>query len=192
MRRTLTLDEFSELLAGYKQSAFRLEQQRQYLISYEQESLAQFLAGTPQAPEEMPGFTEWTEQIKRQTAAGKQMMRVRIQEEPPTDYQRWENWIATWNMAAGELMRRMSRQRAHEVGLLPAAGKDDFWLLDEQSLIVMSFDRDGTPGTYELVDDPEAIKQACWWRNLAVLHSKPDNPGVPPTHSPAIVRQESM
>jgi hypothetical protein len=99
------------------------------------------------------------------------MERVRVQEDPPTGYQRFERWLDQWNIPAGETMRYMTRQRAHEVGLLPAAGHDDWWLLDSDRLIVMRFAPGGRRVANELVTDPETVLQACKWRDLAVHHA---------------------
>jgi hypothetical protein len=73
----------------------------------------------------------------------------------------------------------MSRQCAHEVGLLPQAGEDDWWLLDDDRLVVMRFSDDGRLVENELVTDPEQVAQACAWRELAVHHSAPDLTGAP-------------
>jgi hypothetical protein len=99
------------------------------------------------------------------------MERVRVQEDPPTDYQRFERWLDQWNIPAGEVMRYMTLQRAREAGLLPAAGVNDWWLLDSARLIVMRFDGSGCRIASELVTDPARVLQACQWRDLAVHYS---------------------
>ena len=68
-------------------------------------------------------------------------------------------------------MRYLTRDRAHEIGLLPAAGDQDWWLLDSAQLIVMRFDREGHRIENKLVTDPATVLQACKWRDLAVHHS---------------------
>jgi hypothetical protein len=90
-----------------------------------------------------------------------------------------ERWAGQQTIAAGEVIRYMSRQCAHEVGLLPAAGEDDWWLLDDDRLVVMRFNDDGRLVENELVTDPERVAQACAWRDLAGHHSAPDFTGVP-------------
>jgi hypothetical protein len=68
-------------------------------------------------------------------------------------------------------MRYLTRQRAHEIGLLPAAGNTDWWLLDSSRLIAMHFDDEGHRIKNELITDPAVVIQACMWRDLAVHHS---------------------
>lgn len=168
--RIISGSEFAELLRSFDHTAFRLELQREYREPEEAETLARFQAGDPQDPTEVPMLRAWYDQVRALTSAGRRIERVRVHEDPPTDYQRWERWIGRWNIAAGETMRYLTRAQAHEIGLLPAAGNADWWLLDDQRLILMRFDQDGGR-TDELTDDPELLEQARAWRDLAVRHS---------------------
>lgn len=171
MRRSISRTEFKEQIRSFEHTAFRLELQPQYLEPGEADWVQEFLAGRPHDPRDDAGFMGWYHYVTELTADGKRMERVRVQEDPPTDYQRWERWLGTWNVEAGEQMRYTTRQRAHEVGLLPAAGQTDWWLLDSCRLILMSFDEHGNRTGDELVTDPEMVVQACMWRDLAVHHS---------------------
>jgi hypothetical protein len=174
---SLTDTEFGELMRTFERSAFRLELQRAYSEPSEHDTVARFLAGDPQPPTEVADLVEWFEQITALTAAGRHVERVRVHEDPPTGYQRWERWMGAWNIRAGETIRYMTREKAHQIGLLPAAGDRDWWLLDEQLLIVMTFDDRGHRLDTELVTSPEIVEQARAWRDLAVQNSAPDQPG---------------
>lgn len=167
----LSQAEFYEALLSYEHTAFRLELQRSYAVPHEAPQFAAFLAGDPQPGPDDPDLRYWYERVAEHAAQGGRMERVRVQEDPPTDYQRFERWLDQWNIAAGEVMRYMTRQRAHEIGLLPAAGNADWWLLDSARLIVMRFGDTGHLITSELVTEPSAVRQACMWRDLAVHHS---------------------
>lgn len=177
MTRTLTNDEWAAELAGFRYTAFRLEQQREYWEPGEAATIERFIAGDPEDPMQVPSLVEWFDQIRRQVSEGKRIGRVRIADEPPTPQQRWERWLDRWNTEAGEEIRYLPRSRAHEVGLLPAAGPDDWWLLDSSRLIVMRFDDAGHRVENLLVDDPQRVVQACQWRDLAVHHSASDSRG---------------
>ena len=166
----LSAVEFAELLRTFEHTAFRLELQPAYREEDESDAVPRFLAGTPDPPTESPGLRAWFAQVAEQTRQGKRIARVRVHEDPPTDYQRWERWIDPWNLEAGEAIRYLTRQRAHEIGLLPAAGDQDWWLLDSRRLIVMRFDDIGNRVHDELVTDPAIVVQACAWRDLAVHH----------------------
>lgn len=163
--------EFGEALRTFDRTAFRLELQPVYLEPTEQDTVALFLAGYPQPAPEVPALREWFEQVADLTRRGKRIERVRVHEDPPTDYQRWERWIDQWNRAAGETIRYLTRRQAHDIDLLPAAGDEDWWLLDDNRLIVMRFSFDGRRIHNELVTDPTAVQQARAWRDLAVHHS---------------------
>ena len=171
MRRPITGQEFAQELANFSHTAFRLELQPYFREPCEAATVARFLAGDPQDPSEVPELAAWFDHVRGIVASGRRMERVRVHEDPPTDYQRWERWIGAWNIRAGETMRYLTRARAHEIGLLPAAGRTDWWLLDSSRLIAMTFDNDGNRVRDELVTDPEAVVNACAWRDLAVHHS---------------------
>jgi hypothetical protein len=167
--RILTATEFGEAIHQFDHTAFRLELQDAYLEAEEADLLAAFLRGQPEPPTE--AYRDWYERIAEHVRLGKRVERVRVQQSPPTDYQRFERWLDPWNIAAGEKMRYLTRERAHEVGLLPAAGTSDWWLLDSSKLIIMRFDEAGRRIENELVTDPMVVTEACGWRDLAVHHS---------------------
>ncbi len=168
-------DGWAEQFVGFEHTAFRFEQQPAYNVTYEADQLARFLAGDPQPPTEVPSFVAWHDQIARQVAEGKRIERVRVHDDPPTPYQRWVRWVGLWNIEAGEVMRYLTRSQAHEVGLLPAAGDEDWWLFDSSRLVVMRFDDEHRLVERELVTDPERLVQAGAWRDLGVHHSVPDD-----------------
>ena len=64
--------------------------------------MAKFLAGEPEPPTEVPVLRAWFEQVAGLTRRGRRFERVRVHEDPPPGYQRWERWIDPWNVAAGE------------------------------------------------------------------------------------------
>lgn len=168
--------EFGEVLLSFEHTAFRLELQRSYAEPHEAPQFAAFLRGNPQPGPDDPELRDWYKDVAEHAARGGRMERVRVHEDPPTDYQRFERWLDQWNIAAGEVMRYMTRKHAYEVGLLPAAGNADWWLIDSARLIVMRFDDAGHRIANELVTDPEAVLQACKWRDLAVHHSVQAHP----------------
>lgn len=169
--RDLTDDEFGETLRSFERTAFRLELQPAYAEPSETGLLAAFLRDEPLPPTTHPGFRQWYAQIAAQTRDGKRIARVRVQQDPPTDYQRFERYLDNWNIPAGETMRYLTWQQAHDIGLLPGAGPDDFWLLDDAKLIVMRFDADHRRTQNQLVTDPVSVAKARECRDLAVQHS---------------------
>jgi len=168
MRKPLGASEFGDLLRTFERTAFRLEVQPAYAVSAEQADLDLYLAGTPRRPDEADWFRPWLEQVRRLTAQGKRISRVRVQAEPPTGYQKWERWAGTWNIAAGEDIRYMPRSTAERIGLPLAA---DWWLLDDDRLILMQFTGQGEIAGRELVAGAAAVAPYRTWRDLAVSHA---------------------
>lgn len=165
MRRPLPDDEFEERLSTIRRSAWRWEQQPAYFIGDEQPLLDAFLAGHPEPPQRAASMREWAAMIRRNTDAGLRYARVRVVEEPPTDYQRWMMWITPWCAAAGEQIDYLSRPQL--AGLPPAPfGSADWWLLDDAAVATQPFDATGRRLPGELVDDPEAVAAARLWRHL--------------------------
>lgn len=175
MGRRLTEAEWAEQLRSFDHTAFRLEVQPTYAEAEETSTVKRFLAGDPQDPTEVPELQAWFDQVDALIQQGKRIERVRVHDNPPTPYQQWVRWIGTWNAKAGELIRYMTRAQARDVGLMPADGKVDWWLLDSSRLVVMRFDDDGHRIENELVTDPAEVVQACAWRDLAVHHSTLDH-----------------
>ncbi|GGJ84217.1 hypothetical protein GCM10010123_12360 [Pilimelia anulata] len=100
--RPLTGDEFAVELAGIARSAFRLELQPAYDEPAEREPFARYLAGAPAAATGLPAARPWLSRVREQVAAGMTISRVRVHDEPPTAYQRWQRAVSAANVAAGE------------------------------------------------------------------------------------------
>ena len=166
--------EFWENLHDFQHSAFRLELQADYREPGETDLADAWLAGDRVTPESDSGLAEWFRRVREHVAAGRTVSRVRVHADPPTDYQRWERWLGQWNTAAGETIRYLTQPQAHEIGLLPAAGDEDWWLYDNTRLLVMRF-ADGRRVENEIITDRMIVHRACEWRDLAVLHGGLDN-----------------
>lgn len=168
MAQRLTAEDFNNLFRYFTETAFRLEAQPIYTVVDEQQSLDEFLRGTPRPVTEFAFYARWLEGIRDATSHGRRVERVRVLEEPPTDYQRWEIWSGQYNIAAGETIRFINRSRALEVGL-PVI--NDWWLFDSTQLALMRFDVHGEPLGGEIITDPVTVGQHRSWWDLAVAHS---------------------
>lgn len=176
--------EFYHRLFNFRHTAFRIESQRIYHESEEHEAVADFAAGEPHDPNELPSLRLWYERIRDLTDRGRRMTRVRIHDEPPTDSQRWERWIGKWNAAAGEQIYYLTRTQTDAIGLLHELDNADYWLLDDTELIVMRFDEAGRRITNELIADGQLIRKAIGWRDLAIQHGVLDHEGAVPASHP--------
>jgi hypothetical protein len=171
MRTPITGEEFDHALATFRHAAFRLEQQPVYAVSYEADNVAAFLAGDPQPPGQVPALADWFDQVRAHTVAGRTMTRVRIHDEPPTDYQRWIQWLEPWNIAAGEVMYHLGRTAARTAGLTADLG--DFWLIDDEQVILMTFDQHGNLVDATCTDEAGDVSAAHATRDRAIEASRP-------------------
>lgn len=178
MREILPPEALEEAIWSFRRTAFRLEHQQSYAIGYELEVFVRHGAGGDASPTQVPELREWFRRVSERTDAGGRIERVRVVDEPLTRYQAWERWCDRWNAEAGEVIKYMPRRRAVEVGLLPAAGPQDWWLLDDELLLNVIFDGDGRMLRVERTDDRQAVAAARSWRESAITHSASLPPGV--------------
>ncbi|MCD0453132.1 hypothetical protein LO762_28705 [Actinocorallia sp. API 0066] len=162
--------EFNRFFREFRFTAYRLESLQRYGVDYEKAEFDLFLSGQQRG--EFPGIANWIEgTVRPATQAGKRLHRVHVVEEPLSDYVRFEcAWAYVHTVPAGE-----------EVRLIPVAPGEfpeglpryDYWLFDSSALVTMHYKDDGEFEAAEVVDDPETIVQANYWRDLAVARSLP-------------------
>jgi hypothetical protein len=150
---------------GFQHAAWRLEVRRTYDVDYSSARFRQFMRG------EDPGVTgleEWMDLMKALTGDRKRIERVRLFDEPPTDYQRFMLHTAVHNVAAGEDIRYLTRAAAQRLEL-PMV---DVWLFDSREIGVFRYDGDRSLGM-ELQNDPEAVLRICQARDAAWHYAMP-------------------
>jgi hypothetical protein len=162
-------EDFDVLLRSFRRTAFRLEARDAYALDYERVDFERFLAGSPTPPPELDWWRPWLEQVARLRREGRMVSRVRVLAEPPSDYQRWMMWAAPWYAQAGEQIAYLPRSRADDIHL-PSRGPD-WWLLDDERVIVMQFTAAGEIAEKRLLTGPELISRYITWRDLAVRNA---------------------
>ena len=162
--------EFDHLLSTFKRTAFRLETRDSYALDYEAADFELFLAGSPVPPPRLAWWGPWLDRIARFTHEGKTVSRVRVLAEPPSDYQRWMMWAEPWHAQAGEQIAYMPASRAMRIGL-PLDG--DWWLLDDERVIIMGFTDAGEIDRKTLLTNPVTVAPFIAWRDLAVRNATP-------------------
>lgn len=153
-------ERFVDLFHRFEHSAFRLEPRRRYNVESETEPYRRFLAG------EDPGLdwmSDWVDLMKHQTGQGKRVERVRVVDEPPSDYVRFMMWVHPTNAAAGEDIRYLERTRAAAAGLPDY----DYWMFDSRLVAKFEFTPDDVPLGVCLIDDPAQVVQHTYWRDVA-------------------------
>ncbi len=169
MAQPISEELFLQMVRTFRRSAFRFEARDSYALGYERADFEQFLAGSPVPPPEIDWWRPWLDRVTRWCQEGKTISRVRVLADPPTDYQRWMLWSDRWVTEAGEDIRYMPRRKAYEIGLPDA----DWWLLDDEQVIIMAFDDDGNPVQKTLVTEPDLITRYRRWRDLAIRNAIP-------------------
>ena len=165
MTPLLSGQAFADVVLGFEHTAFRLETRERYNEAEEADQVRRFLAGEP----DYAWNDEWAAMMQRRTASGQRMMRVRIVNEPHSEYTRFGLDLARVNVTAGEDIRYLPRQQA--VGLdLPG---HDFWLIDSSRVAILRFADDDVLLGAEILSDPAVVVSHCYWRDVAWHYAVP-------------------
>ncbi|WKU07799.1 DUF6879 family protein [Micromonospora sp. HUAS LYJ1] len=157
---------FQRLFSDFHHAAFKLEVRRSYGVPAEDEPFQVFLAGKD------PGvdwLRPWLDLMRAETAKGKRVERVRVVDEPPSDYLRFEMSVTPHNLAAGEDIRYLDRRRATELTL----PRYDFWLFDSQLVAFLHFTDDDRFVGFSTTDDPAEVLEHCQCRDRAWTRATP-------------------
>lgn len=153
----LTAAKFDALFDGFATSVARLEALPAYAVGgAEADRLRAFRDGLPR-PLRSVRTDPWLARIAVSTITnGKSWTRVRVVDEPMTDYQRYQLQSYRESQAVGEQVRIVPRSGAGEVGT-------DFWLFDEYGerplAVLMHYNADGSLDRRELVDRPNRVAE---------------------------------
>lgn len=162
---TITRPQLLELFNACESSAWHGEAQPSYDLTYEAEEFRKFLTGQPTPPPQVDWWQPWLTRVRELTAQGKTIGRVRVLDEPPTDYQRWQAFALPWHAEAGERIVHVTRSQALAAGM-PLSG--DWWLFDDRLLVTMHFVQPGSPAAMTLITDDKIVAQYAAWRDLAI------------------------
>jgi|SRR5579859_5486973 len=147
----LTYDEFKALVRASRR-AWHLELRDAYNVASEDEPLARFLNDEADSYD---WLKEWAAFIGEVTAAGVVVQRVRVVSVPHGDYTRFGFAVAPHNIAAGEDIRYLPRHLAEGIDFPP----EDFWLMDDDTLVLSVFSEDGRTGGFARERDPHLTAQ---------------------------------
>lgn len=163
MRKPLSDAEFEDLFRSYRYTAWRLETRTVYGKVNEDRPFQEWMAGRDPGIE---WLKPWLHLMRAELATGKRMERVRIIDDPPSDYLRWELWATPYNLAVGEDIRYLPRGHPI-VAELP---DEDFWVFDSRVLARFEFDGPDVAGI-RIDDSPEALIAALAARDAAWHHA---------------------
>ncbi len=149
---------------GFEHTAWRWETRRAYGVAAESEALRAFLRGEDVSDPGRP----WLVLMRELAADGKRVGRIRLIDDPPTDYQRFLLADVSDSVQAGEDIRYLPRAQAQRQGL----PEYDFWLFDSATIGIFQFDGDQSLGM-ELTEDPEQVLRGCRIRDAALHFAVP-------------------
>lgn len=131
------LDEF--FAAHFHRTAFRLEVRDQYAVASDGGDFARYLGG-----EDLPDAARknaWLDELRADTAAGKRWQWVHVVRGPLSDYLRYAfEWGYAINIHAGADVRVLDLAERPRPAGIP---DEDFWLLDDQAVLIMRYDGGG-------------------------------------------------
>lgn len=144
--------EYEQFQAAVRASAraWHIELLDTYNVESEDEPFQRFLSGSS---DDYSWLTGWLTFVEEVTAAGTAVQRARLVGRPHSDYTRWGLAIAEKLTAAGEDIRYLERTEAADI----AFPQEDFWLFDDDRLILSVFSPDGRQGGFALADDPDLL-----------------------------------
>jgi hypothetical protein len=121
-------------------------------VAAEDEPFGRWLRGEP---DEYAWHQDWLKFLRQATAAGVMVQRVRLASNPHTDYTRWGLDVSPLNIEAGEDIRYLPRRLTDDITL----PDEDYWLLDDDTLILSVFSAGGRTGGFAREPSPELLKQ---------------------------------
>jgi hypothetical protein len=158
----LSYEQFKALACAGRR-AFHLEQHDTYNVAAEDEPYGRWLRDEP---DDYAWHQDWLTFLRQATAAGVSVQRVRLVTLPHTDYSRWGLEVARLSVEAGEDMRYLPRHLASDISL----PDEDYWLIDDDRLILSVFSADGRTGGFAsdtrrgLLDQCIAVRDQVWSR----------------------------
>lgn len=123
----------------FTQTAFRLERLPEYAVGTDGSDFQRWLDGAPEPTWERKNV--FLDDLRADMAAGRRNFRVKVMSARPTDYERY---ACEWGYALNA--------QYEDIGILDLsttrfpdelAGLHDFWLLDDQHVLVMVYDANG-------------------------------------------------
>jgi hypothetical protein len=139
-------------LACTRKRAFHLEQRDTYNVAAEDEPFGRWLR---REPDDYAWHQDWLNFLRQATAAGVKVQRVRLASIPHSDYISWGLDVSPLNIKAGEDIRYLPRHLTEDIAL----PDEDFWLFDDDTLILSVFSADGRTGGFARETAPELLKQ---------------------------------
>lgn len=130
-------------LQNFQRFAFRLECLPEYQVPQEAEWLAAFKRDGS-LPDLSPENDSWLKLVRTHVQHGCSMQRLRIVSHPLTDYERFELALFSASVKAGEDIRIAGFSPMSPIaGVERRSDMPDFWLFDDEVVMVLRYDGEG-------------------------------------------------
>jgi hypothetical protein len=157
-----------EFFALFRRSAWRLEALPAYGTAESVPAFGTWLKTGELVPlAERPAKIAWMTAVREATAQGRRLGRVRILHQPRVPFEDYE--LATYpeNVEAGEDVRIADAAEHSDLTVLDT----DFWLLDDELVLVMDYDDDGRFRDLAPTRLPSVLRMARRRRDFAIARS---------------------
>ena len=144
----MEIADLARIVDGARLSVFRMETLPQYLVPQEAEEFAAWRSGRPVVLP-TPETSSWLAQVAARVTSGVRWSRVHVLDHPLSDYCHYEIWGYAANQAAGEQIHLVDRGAHPDLESL----REDFWLVDDATVVRMIYDVQGRFERPELVED---------------------------------------
>ncbi|HEX6686825.1 MAG TPA: hypothetical protein VF062_28930 [Candidatus Limnocylindrales bacterium] len=146
-------DPFTPLFRACTRSAVHLEMRDGYMR--DDPWYIDWQAGIRHSPTDRASWwAPWHDLTLESAGRGVVIRRARVVSEPISDYVRYEYDITFTNIVAGEQVRWLPRRLATDIAL-PG---NDFWLFDDETLLINHFSGDGDSTGHDIIRDPDVVK----------------------------------
>lgn len=143
----MKFEDLIKLFEDFSGTAFRLETLGKYTVEGEQEDFRRFLSGDPLPP--TPN-EQWCRRIREAAAQGKDYQRIRLLPDPLTPYMKFEiDWCYLYSAEAGEKISVLLPEAPAD---LRAEAIQDFWMFDDEQVVLLHYDDEGRFSGAEQVD----------------------------------------
>ncbi len=153
----LTYDDF-KAMAHASRRAFHLELSDDYNVASEDAAFGKWQRGEP---DDYAWHQDWLGFLRQAAAGGTHVERLRIVSLPHTEYTRFGLAIGRLNTEAGEDLRYLPRDLTQGIDL-PG---EDYWLLDDDTLILSVFSEDGRTGGFARETGEQWLRHALQVRD---------------------------
>jgi hypothetical protein len=155
--------DFAALFPSIKASSWRWECQGDYQV--DGAALHRWRNGL--AFQESEAGHSWLAYIRDLRSRGIPFERVRMITDPVTDYLRWMVSITDRNIEAGEDIRWLHQAVAVDLGMPDY----DFYVFDDDRVVILHFDDAKVLTGEELIDEPDVVAQHREFRDRVWHHA---------------------